>query len=326
MEAPFDSKQSNFRFDERAWLYESIESAFRLLGEETDSLRSIAHFLAPSELRNAKRAKRAKKRIVVSALYCESNAASRFTIIKDGSVVLNDCGIQLLKIAELIFVPSIGAKRFLRNQGIEGYIAVIPPFVDTDRYERIDELLSEVFYRYMGMTTKTKYILGYLDASPKNLKLTKELSLKFPDRRILLMTTNITPMRRDRITRKVGGSVTLIGRLPKDVLISAFLHADAYISITTPYPEFVFPYEAFAAKTQIFSIGEKIFPSAVVSEKTGYRCENIEQLSQKLRQFLKGELPPTIDEAYNLAKANNFTAGATAMLHAYLNLLKGASK
>jgi hypothetical protein len=125
--------------------------------ESLFALPDLLHVLSPEDEAKVHDAKLDGLKVVVSALYSEIDPAARyFQKDPDGFFALKGKSERVLEGADLILVPSLGAKNLLIDGGIKNpHISILSPGVNMARFEKSDPVETGVVYRYLRFPKKT---------------------------------------------------------------------------------------------------------------------------------------------------------------------------
>jgi hypothetical protein len=204
--------------------------------ESVFALPDIVHILSPDDEAKVHDAKLDGLKVVVSALYTETDPAARFfQKDPDGFYSLKSKAERVLEAADLILVPSLGAKKALIQAGIKNpHFALLPSGVNMTRFEKTDPVETGVVYRYLRFPQNEKYVLSVGDYEDNEV-LEKFTSVAKALPKIRFYFSGIkrgigSEALLKKLNRETPENCHFLDLLEDDVFRSAMINASVYLS------------------------------------------------------------------------------------------------
>ena len=117
---------------------------------DTSDDYDIVHLISPLDISIAENAKLKGIPVVFSALYTEGDPQARYIDKSTGIPHLIPSALKALDYASLIFVPSEGAKAFLKDEGAcrvhgGGFAGTIQALIPINRAEEYKKYMNSIF-------------------------------------------------------------------------------------------------------------------------------------------------------------------------------------
>ena len=221
----------------------------------------VCHCVTPNQLREAVRAKRKKKQIIVSAFYYEGNPYGRFLKRAKNGWVLAKKSEKLFRIADWITVPGLPMKSWAEGFGFQNKLVVLRPPVNRANYLRVSEQETKSFYQQTGLKPNAPFFLGRVCLKKDTIHLIQALGTAMPNYQFLFIAEGAKAHKRNKANANTPKNVTIRRGLPFDAFLTGIKNATAYLSLAGIYPDFIYASEAAAAETQIFAFGSKSLPA-----------------------------------------------------------------
>lgn len=278
--------------------------------ESLFALPDLLHVISPEDEAKVHDAKADGLKVVVSALYCESDPFARyFQKDADGYFVIKPKAERMLEAADLVFVPSISAKNALYQVGIKNpHIRVLSPGVNLSRFEKSDPVEAQVVYRYLRFAENEKYVLAIGDYD-NNEELTQfaQIAALVPLVRFffvgLAKKGRVNDALLKKLNRDAPKNCRFLDVLEDDVFRSAMMNALVYLSFQNFQTDTLVALEAMASRCQILCLGRPLAGEAIEEKKNAYCFANVEKLAKGIESYCSGKLQPTIIEGYRKAKS-----------------------
>ena len=255
---------------------------------------------------------------VISTFYSETDPYYPFLdeVISKGNKVssIKTKDVQLLNKAKMLLVPNEGSMEFLQSMGVITKCKVLVPGVNTARFDFPDEDEKEIFYRYFKEDHDKKIVVAigelgndidgwsaFIDAAKKSPK------ASFYYFAVAKKDKKLPYFKRHRIS-SIPKNAHLYINVPSDVYFSALLNCSVFMIPGHATPSLLNVMDAMASKCQIISRKHLVLEGYVENEITGYTAEYSETLGILIREYLNGEIKPTIDKAYEFAKNHSLEA------------------
>ena len=270
---------------------------------------------------------------VISALYSETDPYYSFLeeTINKGNKILNikNKDIQLLNKANLVLVPNKKSGESLKEFGVNTPYKVVVPGVNTARFDFADEEEKEIFYRYFKEDHNKKIVIAigelsneidgwnaFVDAAKKSPK------ASFYYFAIAKRNKKIPYFKRGPIYSKPKNAHFYIN-IPSDVYYSALLNCSVFMIPGHAAPSILNVMDAMASKCQIVTRKHLLLEDYIENEVTGYTAEYSETLGILIREYLNGEIKPTIEKAYEFAKMHSLESFGNELKEIYNQLSTG---
>lgn len=328
----FDPGEKNDCF-QGARMRKNIKAALESVGvswvKNAFALPDVAHFLSPDDEAMAHDLKEDGIKIVVSACYSEDDAFCRyFNRDAAGLLTLKVKAQRFLEMADLILVPSLGAKAALLKAGVSApNIQILTPGVALSRFEIPDPVERSIFPKYMRCSPREKYVITVGDYEDNDeiadfsmiASLAKNTHFYFfgntkhgqPSDGLL-----------KRLNRNAPANAHFAEVIEDDIYRSAIVGATGYLSFAN-HPCYLTALEAFAAKIQPFSYGAPVSGEGLIDKKNCYAYTSVEKTAKAIESYCAGKLAPTIMVGYKAAKAASLPAVGKKLKAYYESLLEG---
>lgn len=319
---------------ECARLRKSLKGALELMGVEycVSNVENfdIIHLFSTDDYPKAVDAKSRGAYIVVSALMAESNPTSAFLDFKYKDGVINNTlstkGAKLLRLADLILVPSESAKEILINEGIENRIEILNPGINLSRFDFSREDEKELFYRYHRIDKNKKLVLGVGDyESLEGINAFLESAKKCNDTIFCFFGQTKNPKRIPikvmSLMKKSPDNVIFNVNVNDDIYRSALLNASVLLLPLYRYASVVSILEAMGAKCEIIAREQSLFEGFLVNGQTAHIAKFSETLVTLTRDFIDGKVKPTSLEAYEEVKKHTLENIGKKLTRYYEELL-----
>jgi glycosyltransferase involved in cell wall biosynthesis len=277
--------------------------------ESLFALPDLLHVLSPDDEAKVHDAKLDGLKVVVSALYTESDPAARFfQKDPDGFYRLKSKAERLLEGADLILVPSLGAKNALIEAGIKNpRFAILTSGVNVARFEKSDPVETGVVYRYLRFGDNEKFVISMGDYEDNEiLERFDAVARAVPKVRFFFLGMKHglagDPLLK-KLNRNASANCRYLEPLEDDVFRSAMINASVYLSFPSPRSDQLMALEAMAAKTQIIAYGHPLQGDVIEEKKNAYCFTSPEKAAKAIESYCAGKLAPTIIEGYRKAKS-----------------------
>ncbi len=289
------------------------------------AMPDIFHVLAPCKDEFIEEAKEIGAKVVVSALYGFRDEKCTFLSRKGKEYELTRSGTKTLQAADLIFVPNRNCEEYLRNAGINSRISILTPGVNLSRFDGVDEVEKDVFFRYSSLRENQKYIISCGDYKDnEGIKRLSAVAKAFPNIRFFYFGLKngkyASSNTRKRYSLMYGRNITFLSLVEDDIYRSAMAGALAYLSLSD-LPDFIPLLEAMSAKTSVLEIARPEFGNFSIDNVTGYIGEDVHEIIERLTFLCQNEEKPTIIEAYEHAKKASLRILGEELVRNYESIL-----
>ncbi len=318
-------------------LRKNIKGALELVGtswvESMFAEPDVVHLISPDDESLAHDAKEQGATLVVSALYSEGDPGARFMSVDgEGFHSLRPKAERLLKMADMVFVPSEAAETALLTSGLAlRAIRVVTPGVNLARFDAHSDIEKIVFRRYFRLEEGAPYCLtvGEVD-DDERLEAMAELASLVPGITFFyLLTSKKGPAKPSYLRRKskhYPRNLILSGLVEDDVYRSGVVGALAYLSFASIGADELAVLEAMAAKTPVLSLGHPFWSEELTSSKAYRAYPSVERLAKAVESLAQGKGQPTIIEAYRLARKNSLAVLGRKLVSLYMEAIEGEQK
>lgn len=322
---------------EGARLRKNIKGALELNGvswvESLFALPDILHVISPEDENKVHDAKMDGMKVVVSALYSESDPFARYyTKDLDGYYVLKNKAQRTLEAADLILVPSLSAQKSLLASGIKNpAIKVLTPGVNLTRFEKSDPIETAVVYRYLRFGENEKFVISVGDYGD-NAIIESFLSVAkmVPMVRFFFVGLShhgkASEFTLKKLNKEAPKNVKFLDLLEDDVYRSAMMNASIYLCFEGAYPDPMLALEAMASHCQIMFLGHALNDETFEEKKNCYSYKDPEKLAKGIESYCSGKLTPTIIEGYRQAKSASLSLLGKQLKADYESLLKDSEE
>lgn len=284
----------------------------------------VAHFLSPIDLPLVYKAKENKIKVVVSALYCESDPYAAFLNRKKEK--LSKKAMKMLNLADLVLVPSEKMKELCLDNGVASKVEVCYPSVNLSRYENAS-IEKEIFLRYYRIKPNDTYAVcvgGYRD--DPLIKRLRKIASSCPEIKFYYFGPrkhrNFQFFWKSHYERKSPKNLIFQPITEDDVYRSAIMNADAYLLLKQHSPDAMGLLDAFAAKTAVIALGEAK-DNPLLKDGVNCRvCSSEEEVSKALHDVYHGTNKMTIIAGYKAAKERSLEILGKELESLYGSLIK----
>ena len=323
-------KNDNF---EGARLRKTIKSALEMNNiPYTDTLMDnfdIAHFVYIESDSVIEELKERHIPIVASALYCENDPCASYLDYKnkngERSYTVKAKAIKFLEKADLILVPNEAGKKIIEESGIQVPIHISPSVVNFSRFDFSRDDEKDIFYRYFSCDKNKKVVISmgnaYLEGLGSTVKAAEEC--KVANFYYIYKPERVRLSKEDKkILKNLPKNVIVSKLVADDIFRSALINADACLLLTYRPVGTITISEAMAAKCQLIVREQALLNEIAVDQKTAYVASYSETLADLIKEYLNGQLKPTINEAYKLVRKNDLNALGKELLKNYQSLIR----
>lgn len=319
---------------EGARLRKTIKSALEMNNiPYTDTLMDdfdVAHFMYIEDESVIEELKERHIPIIVSALYCENDPHASYLDYKvkkgERSCSIKSKAIKFLEKVDLILVPNEASKAILEEAGIKTRMEVCQLGVNFTRFDFSRDDEKDIFYRYFSCDKDKTIVVSVGNEYLEGLSSTVKAANEFKDVNFYYFYKREHGVRLSKEDQKIltnlPRNVFLTKLIPDDVYRSALINADVYLSLGYKPAGVITILEAMAAKCQLIVRDQELLKDIAVDQETAYVASYSETLVDLIKDYLSGELKPTIEKAYKVARKNDISAFGKKLNAIYQGLLK----
>lgn len=296
---------------EGARLRKSIKGALELSNiSHTRNLLDdfdVAHFISPDDETHLNNIEE-NVPVIVSALYCEDDENARYLEMKkrkDGTTkwFLNKKGIKFLNKANIVLTPTAEARDFLINCGVTSEIVVSLPGINLARFNFSREDEKSVFHRYFGINDTKKCVLAIGDCANNYVGFNTFINCakSSPDTNFFYISPlNSLNFKRHykKAASKCPKNARVLNVMTDDLYRSALMNANLIFYPGTNPVGIISLFDAMAAKCQIIAREGAVVPGFLNNGENAYVAENDDEMISLVGKYIKGEVQPTFDKAY----------------------------
>ncbi len=287
----------------------------------------VAHFLSIADEMKINDAIELGKPVVFSALMCESDPAAKITeVTRDGEVRLSNRALRVLNKVDVVIAPNKAGVKFLLEQGIKTKIIVLSPGVNIARFEKTDQLETDLFYRYfrLNKSSKTVVAFGQYD-SREEIRNIVEIAKLCPEYKFLYFGQAkhllLLPSKIRRLLRRSPKNLKFNPIIPEDVYRSVMMNANVFLLVNRRKYNAITMLDAIAAKCQIIGLGPIDYDAKVLTKRYAYVGNTLPAVAANINQFLSGELPSNAVKAHSIAKSESLTEIGKQLEKIYTELI-----
>lgn len=320
------NKKGSFDY-EGARLRKTLKGACEEVGithlDEATPDMELAHFLTPEDVALAEKVKRNGCKVVVSAFYCENDPRASF-LLKNGTLKFE--ASKLLELADLVLVPSQGAKDLLDSFNLFKLSRIVELGVNEERFKTQSPDWA-IFPRYYGLRPNDKFAIAVGSYTEKDSPSQIErIATLCPEMRFYFFGTGKKrlPMGsyKNNIQSKKAPNLHFQPIVEDDVYRSALMNSSAYLVLSGNKGSEMGILEALSAKIQVVGLYPSMDFALKPLEGSGVYFDSEEALADYLSKLYKGEAKTTIIQGYNLAKRRSLAQMGSQLKACYEELFQ----
>ena len=287
----------------------------------------VCHFLSPIDEAKAHEAQAEGYPVVVSALYAESDPYCRFLERSpENFYSLPQRSLKMLNEADMILVPTLSAKNLLFQCGFQSQkIEVLPPGVNLARFEEIDPLEAQIFYRYFKIPRETKYAISVGDLDD-NLTIEKAKILAELTPNIVFFffgsTSKIGEGGLKKLNKQSPVNLRFCGITEDDVYRSGISGAACLVEYGEAISQPVEELEAMAVKTPIVHIGKTRGSGLLQGGVNCYSPSDVTEAAKTIDSLSTSKDNAIIMQGYKMARENSLSVLGEKLKGLYESLIK----
>ncbi|MCR5692616.1 MAG: hypothetical protein K6G74_01420 [Bacilli bacterium] len=287
----------------------------------------ICHFLSPIDEPKAHEAKADGYPVVVSALYAESDPYCRFLERSpENFYSLPQRSLKMLNEADLVLVPTLSAKNLLFQCGYQNQnIEVLPPGVNLARFEEIDPLEAQIFYRYFKLPRETKYAIAIGDLDDKiTIEKAKILAELTPNITFFFFgsTTKTGDAGLKKLNKQSLANLRFAGITEDDVYRSGISGATCFVEFGETISQPVEELEAMAVKVPIVHVGKTRGSGLLQDGVNCYSPSDVTEAAKIIDSLSTSKDNAIIMQGYKMARENSLSTFGEKLKGLYESLIK----
>lgn len=317
-------------------MIKNLEAALEMVGtEHTEQYLDkydLVHVLSPLSDVKTNEAFDSGKPVIMSAFYSEGIADFSFLEELDTeskySISLSNRYINFLNRSNLLLVPNENLKKFAIDGGITCPIKVGVPGINTARFKYCSDEEKEIFFRYFKEDKNRKIVIGVGEfvQNLDGINAFIDAAKKSPEARFYYFGIgkhlDRIPFSIKRKIKSAPKNARFYSNIPEDVYVSTLVNASVFMIPGYSTPSILTIMDAMASKCQLICRKNLILDGYVENESTGYLAEFSETLGILVREYLSGDIKPTIDKAYDFAMQHDISVFGKNLNAVYKNLIK----
>ncbi len=285
----------------------------------------LAHFLSVKDERNINDLKENGVPVVFSALMCENDETARIMEIKNGSSVVSSKAIRVLNKVDRIFVSDETSKNLLTRAGITTPIHIVSPGVNLSRFEFVDKIQDDIFYKYYQLERTSKYVVSIGSYEDKDtIQKLIEIAKKCPKYRFFYFGTGASAHHVYRKTKKLPPNIKLATIMNDEVYCSMMKNAGIFLNLENSRHSPITLLDAGASKTQIISLKPLGYNEEILKDIRAYMCEDIDEVAKLINGIFEEKIPNTIKDSYAYAKKNSLANLGKTLRKEYAQVIREA--
>ncbi len=287
----------------------------------------ICHFLSPIDEPKAHEAKADGYPVVVSALYAESDPYCRFLERSpENFYSLPQRSLKMLNEADLVLVPTLSAKNLLFQCGYQNQnIEVLPPGVNLARFEEIDPLEAQIFYRYFKLPRETKYAIAIGDLDDKiTIEKAKILAELTPNITFFFFgsTTKTGDAGLKKLNKQSLANLRFAGITEDDVYRSGISGATCFVEFGETISQPVEELEAMAVNVPIVHVGKTRGSGLLQDGVNCYSPSDVTEAAKIIDSLSTSKDNAIIMQGYKMARENSLSTFGEKLKGLYESLIK----
>ena len=282
----------------------------------------LIHFISLDDETKIDDALENNKKVVFSALNCENDPTARTLTYKIGGVAeLSVKAVRVLNKVDHIFVPSEKARDYLVENDVVSPISILTPGVNLSRFVLTGDASDNVFFDYNQIERGTKYIvsIGTYEKKEQLLKII-EIAKLCPKYMFFFIGVEGKERKLFKI-KNIPSNLRLLPVLNDEIYCSMMKNASIYLVLNLRSASPLTILDSMASKTQLISAtSEELI---YLNETRAHACSTLEDTARAINLYMEGNLPSTINEAYEFAKENSLANLGETLEKEYNLILKG---
>lgn len=315
------NKKHKEHLDEKMRVYRNYITCAKLNGiNYVTNLRhsfDIAHFLSLDDKKEILKVIKMKKKVIVSCF----NSIKETNLILNNGVFLKEV-VNLLNKVDVVLVPTIASKLFLKNNGVITSVEILTQGINSERFNNMDDVEKNAFIEYAGIMEKSKIILGMCNYSKvDDVNFYYQMSVRFPNYQFYLIGTKMSKF------VIPYGAKEMLKMKPKNLHYKYILDEDLYKSAMINTSAFLLPpecstveetiLEAMILKKQIIGFKNILLDDIILNNRLALLGRTIEEVGDIFEGYQNQTIDSTVDQAYSYALKQNYETIADFLKKTY---------
>ena len=256
-------------------------------------------------------ARRHGRKVIYHAHSTEEDFRNSFMFSNQLAPFVKNHLISLYSSADEIITPTPYSKRLLEAYGIKVPITPISNGIDLNRFV-YDENKIEAFLRYFSLNKDDKVVLGVgMLFERKGILDFFEVARALPDYTFIWFGTTpkiSLPPNINKALEDPPLNVIMPGYVKGAIIEGAYLFSSCFFFPSYEETEGIVVLEALASRQQVIVRDIGAFEDWLVDGDSCYKGKNNDDFVELIDSYIKGDLRPTIDRGYEVAKKRSINA------------------
>lgn len=249
------------------------------------------------------------KKIIIHAHSTEEDFKDSYLLSNQVAPFVKKHLVSLFAKADALITPTLYAKTLIENYGVKTPIYPISNGVDLKRFA-YDAEKVRAFKNYFQIQPHEKVIISvglYLER--KGILDFFEVAKRLPEYKFIWFGYSnplVLPLHVQKALLNVPKNVVLPGYIKGGILEGAYLACDCFFFPTHEETEGIVVLEALASKQNVLIRDIPVYADWMQNGVNCYKGKSVDEFTTLLKQIITGQLPPTKEKAYELARQYSF--------------------
>ena len=327
-----------FRDDERVFAKSGVgramkhqEIALKLAGvdftTDSDADFDIIHLntINPQSYLLAKKARRDGKKVVFHAHSTEEDFKNSFAFSNVMAPAFKKWLRQCYNTADILLTPTPYSKSLLDKYKLKAPIVPISNGIELEKFAP-DEQKMRAFREHFGLSEDEKVVISvghYFER--KGLPDFCKVAKHFPEVKFIWFGHTAAGLLTEKVKKAIKNkpdNVILPGYIAGEIIQGAFTSADLFFFPSYEETEGIVVLESLAAKCQVLVRNIGVYDGWLEDGESCFMAETNPQFIEKIRGFLAGEIPSTIEKGYETAQERSLKKVGEQLAKIYTDLAK----
>lgn len=222
-----------------------------------------------------------------------------------------------------ILVPTLNAKKFLIEQGINTPIYVVSSGINLARFNYLNEDEKDIFYRYFRESSDKKLAIALGSYSNVNgITTAIHIAENTPcvNFYYFFQGTISSSMKIRRFLKQLPKNFHLEKIPPDDVFRSALVNADYFLYTCTSVIGYITLLEAMGAHSEVIIKKQDLFSDVLVENENVHIIENDKDFLNIIQDLYNGQICPTKEKAFAFASSQGLDVIGEQLVNIYETL------
>lgn len=280
----------------------------------------------PSARRMARKAHRNHKPVIYHAHSTEEDFRNSFVFSNLISPLFKKWIVSSYKLGDYLLTPTPYSKSVLEGYGIERPIQAISNGINLERFEYNQEKV-DAFRNHFELSAEQKVVISVgLYFERKGLHDFIEVAKTMPEVTFIWFghtpLASVTQTIREAIKNKPE-NVILPGYIDGAIIEGAFSSADIFFFPSYEETEGIVVLEALASHCQVLVRDIGVYDPWLVDRENCYKANDNDEFKRIITGLLDGEIKPTIEAGYEVAKSRSIKAIGEILKSVYIKVIGG---